>query len=238
MNGFSKILFSAATFLSLAVSQSAFSQHTVYAHPVRVVAAQPVAQPPIASHADNWYRYKLYTGINFSKIGFRDEKGIVDPVPKIRPAFDLGLRIDHYYDRSFSFYKSVGFRYSYGSYRVEFDNGEVKATQHRFVVPFTVGLLGEVGDCYVGFGPNVHIGASVGGTCDIDYDGLSDSYSCGSDESSFVCGLGLELWLEYKFMFYSVSYNKSLEWYDMPVEFGDFTSRNRGMVSLNVGFCF
>lgn len=202
---------------------------------VIIVEEQPVEEP--ITHE---FKYTLYTGLNLSELVFKKEKGIPDPDSKLRPAFDLGLRIDHYMYNTFTYYRSLGFRYSYGTYKVNFPgpHGEVWTTQNRFIVPFSIGVLGKVGDSYIGAGPNIHLGGAFGGTSHIDVEGAKDAYSASGDESSFVFGIGAEAWFTHRHIFYSISYNRSLEWYQMPEEFGDFKSNGRNMFSLNVGYNF
>ncbi len=202
---------------------------------VIIVQEQPVDYQP----TDEW-SYKLYTGLNLSELLFKKEKGIVDPDSKLRPGFDIGLRLDHYIYNNFSYYRSMGFRYSYGLYRVNFEDpeGNTRVTQNRFIFPFTIGVLGRVGNSFIGVGPNLHLGAAFGGTTRNEVNGVKDTYSSAGDESSFVFGIGAEAWFTHNNLFFSFSYNRSMEWYDMPEEFGDFKSNGRNLFSLNIGYCF
>lgn len=224
MSTFSNIFKTASVVLTALFCQSAFAQYDYYEQPVDTKTTD--------------FSYKLYTGFNCSKIGFKEQKGVEDPDPHVRPSLDLGIRVDHYIYSNMTYYRSFGLRYSYGSYKVDFPEGNVKSTQHRFVVPFTIGLLGQIHNTYVGFGPNVHLGGAIGGTTEMKYDGKKDTYACNGDESSFIAGIGAELWFSHRHLFYGLSYNKSLEWYKMPREFGDFKSNTRGMLSFYVGFNF
>lgn len=218
---------------------AASAQHPGYFREPTPPQVVVVEDAPAAAPTDE-FRYTLYSGLNLSALTFKKERGEEDPDPHVRPAIDLGLRIDHYIYGNFSYYRSMGFRYSYGSYKVDFPDGTIRTTQHRFIVPFTIGVLGQVGNSYIGVGPNVHLGAAIGGTNHLEMNGTQeeDEYSAGSDESSFVCGLGAEAWIQHGCMFYSLSYNRSFEWYQMPEDFGDFKSNGRHMVSFNVGVTF
>lgn len=203
--------------------------------PIVIVEEAPI----VVEMPTDEFRYTLYTGLNLSKLTFKKEKGEIDPDANIRPAFDLGLRIDHYIYTKFSYYRSMGLRYSYGSYKVSTPFGSVRTTQNRFIVPFTIGVLGHVGGAQIGVGPNIHLGAAIGGTNHLKpLLGKNDEYSASTDESSFVGGIGIEGWMAYHHIFCGISYNRSMEWYRMPAELGDYKSNGRHMVSFNIGLHF
>lgn len=213
-------------------------QYGYFRTPTPPVIILEEAPAPLELPTDE-FRYTLYTGMNLSKLTFKKEKGEIDPDAQVRPAFDLGLRIDHYIYTKFSYYRSIGLRYSYGSYKVSTPLGSIRTTQNRFIIPFTIGVLGNVGCAKVGVGPNIHLGAAIGGTNHLKpYLTENDVYSASSDESSFVGGIGIEAWMTYHHIFGGISYNRSMEWYRMPEELGDFKSNGRHMVSINVGLNF